>query len=78
MRRLMTGAWDVQSDEVGILHPVFRRISIALAIAGIVCLSVAFGDEPVVKTNFSNGINHATTFLCRFRFGSDLGSHPSE
>ena len=48
MRRLKTGAWCVQPDGVGILHPVFRRISIALAIAGILCLSVVFGDSSAV------------------------------
>ena len=63
MRRLMTGAWNEQSNGVEFLHPVFRRISIALAIAGLLCLSVAFGHEPVVKTNLGKGINHATTTL---------------
>ena len=51
MRRLMTGAWNVHPNEVDFLQPVFRRISFALAIAGILCLSVAFGDEPIVSND---------------------------
>ncbi len=45
MRHLLTGAWNVHANGVEILQPIFRRISIALAIAGILCLSVAFGGE---------------------------------
>ena len=49
MRHLLTGAWNVQSNGIEILQPVYQRVSLALAIAGILCLSVAFGDDSVVK-----------------------------
>jgi hypothetical protein len=45
MRRLMTSFWNVQSDGTERLQPYIQRISILLAIAGILCLTVAFGED---------------------------------
>ncbi len=43
MRRLLIADWNGRLYEVDLLQPIFRRISMALAIAGLLCLSVVFG-----------------------------------